>query len=517
MHTRAHRQEHTADQKGIWLSNMKKKTKGVIVSCLPWTPGAMANAIIWKAPLSVCHGCGFHVRQKLLPKAAKSPPSLIWFLSPLLSPVTKRSGQCSLISHFWVFFFFCSSEDFQISLATVPHLPYALGVHICSWQRCDFVPEPLSSLSNPTEMRKINKASLSASMAFRSNPCPCSLLYISHLSADGALPVRTGMCTAQGLPFPSKSLRIRLPFLGSSPWGTAAIAAPCWVSEKEGKQLFQRCCRRRWRKTPAGSTEATMHTVYCCWELRRASASLSCSSLELVLGSGALSQLADPSRLCGKSPRCSAGPAKTELYYALPSFSASWIAGISPSGAAGKVKSLWTCSRSVTTRDGSHTILSGLTPLRGLCLCLTVHMQLLLSYHPRAGELVTSPSQGGLASQNTMWKHMHTSPVLSRVFIQGTFLVLWESLRNLHPPDMLLQCPFTVKTNLSSLASGIKSSASKEALWRQCKSVTSEMGYILARKTKSGYLFSASLSWIQSSVSQTIFLAYYMLHLIILA
>lgn len=37
---------HTADQKGIWLSNMKKNTKGVIVSCLPWTPGATANAII---------------------------------------------------------------------------------------------------------------------------------------------------------------------------------------------------------------------------------------------------------------------------------------------------------------------------------------------------------------------------------------------------------------------------------------------------------------------------------------
>lgn len=99
-----------------------------------------------------------------------------------------------------------------------------------------------------------------------------------------------GLACAQpkACPSQSKSLRIRLPFLGSSPWGTAAIAAPCWVSEKEGKQLFQRRCRRRWRKTPAGSTEATMHTVYCCWELRRASASLSCSSLELVLGSGAL-------------------------------------------------------------------------------------------------------------------------------------------------------------------------------------------------------------------------------------
>lgn len=125
---------HTADQKGIWLSNMKKKTKGVIVSCLPWTPGATANAIIWKAPPSSCHGCSFHARQKLLPKAAKSPLSLIWFLYPLLRPVTKRSGQHGLFSLFWGCFFFCSSEDFQISLVTVPDLLFLLEVHICSYR-----------------------------------------------------------------------------------------------------------------------------------------------------------------------------------------------------------------------------------------------------------------------------------------------------------------------------------------------------------------------------------------------
>lgn len=155
MHTHTHRQVHTADQKGIWLSNMKKKTKGVIVSCLPWTPGATANAIIWKAPPSACHGCGIHVRQKLLPKAAKSSPSLLGFLSPLPSPVAKRSRRCSLVSHFRGCFFFCSSEDFQSSLATVPYLLYELGWHICSWQRCDFVPPPLSFPNNPAEI--INK------------------------------------------------------------------------------------------------------------------------------------------------------------------------------------------------------------------------------------------------------------------------------------------------------------------------------------------------------------------------
>lgn len=120
-----------------------------------WSHG---NSIIWKAPLSICHGCGFHVGQKLLPKAGKSPPSLMSFLSPLLSPVAKRSGQCSLLSHFKGCVFFCSSEDFQISLATVPHLLYGLGVHICSWQRCGFVPSPLFFFpSKPDEINKKKK------------------------------------------------------------------------------------------------------------------------------------------------------------------------------------------------------------------------------------------------------------------------------------------------------------------------------------------------------------------------
>lgn len=143
MNIHVHTHMHTADQKGIWLSNMKKNTKGVIVSCLPWTPGATANAIIWKAPPSSCHGCGFHARQKLLPKAAKSPLSLIWFLYPLLRPVTKRSGQHGLFSLSWGCFFFCSSEGFRISLVAVPHLLYPLDVHICSWQRRDFILHPI--------------------------------------------------------------------------------------------------------------------------------------------------------------------------------------------------------------------------------------------------------------------------------------------------------------------------------------------------------------------------------------
>ena len=175
--------------------------------CLPWTPETMANAIIWKAPPSICHGCGFHVRQKLFPKAVKCPPSLIWFLSPLLSPVSKRYRQWSLVSHFRGCFVFCSSEDFQMSLASVPHLLYALGVHICSWQRCDLVPASLFFPSNPDEKIKNKKhASLSAFLALRRNPCPYSLLCISHLSADGALPVQTGKCTAQGMPFPERVL-----------------------------------------------------------------------------------------------------------------------------------------------------------------------------------------------------------------------------------------------------------------------------------------------------------------------
>lgn len=147
MHRHAHRQAHTADQKGIWLSNMKKKTKGVIVSCIPWTPGATANVIIWKPPPGVCHGCGFYVRQKLPPKAAKSPPIFIWFLPLSWASWQKDLGSADWFSHFWGCFFFCSSDDFQISLATAPHLFYALRVHICTWQRYDFVQEPLFSLA----------------------------------------------------------------------------------------------------------------------------------------------------------------------------------------------------------------------------------------------------------------------------------------------------------------------------------------------------------------------------------
>lgn len=178
---------------------------------------------------------------------------------------------------------------------------------------------------------------------------------------------------------------------------------------------------------------------------------------------------------------------------------------------AGKANRLWTCSRSVTACDGSHTV-PGFTPPRvrsilATCNCCSHTAQGLANRSP-------VPSQEGSPATTRCWNHMHASPVQGSVFIQGTFLVLWESLRNLHPPDMLLQCSSTVKTNLSALASGIKSGASKEVSWRQCKSIAPEMGFILARKNKSGYLFSASLYWIQSSVSQTIFLVYYIFSLI---
>lgn len=131
IHTCTHRQAYTADQKGIWLSNMKRKTKGVIVSCLPWTPGAMAIQSSERHLRASAMAVAFMSGRNFFQRQLKAQ-SLILFLSPLLSPVAKRSGQCTLVSHFKGCLFFCSSEDFQISLATVPHLLYGLGVHIRS-------------------------------------------------------------------------------------------------------------------------------------------------------------------------------------------------------------------------------------------------------------------------------------------------------------------------------------------------------------------------------------------------
>lgn len=92
-----------------------------------------SQCISRRAAPSTCHGCGFHMRQTLPPKAAKSPLSLTWFLSPFVSPTANRCRQCSLFSHFRECLFFYSSEGFLMASAIIPLLLYALDVHICGW------------------------------------------------------------------------------------------------------------------------------------------------------------------------------------------------------------------------------------------------------------------------------------------------------------------------------------------------------------------------------------------------
>lgn len=109
--------------------------------------------------------------------------------------------------------------------------------------------------------------------------------------------------------------------------GTAVIAAPCWVSEKEGKQLFQRH-RLPWlRDMPEGNNWATMQMVYFSPEPEYATASLPwhCCLLALAQNLGALWSLS----LHSKSFHCSTGLAeKRLLYYALAGFSSSWFFNI---------------------------------------------------------------------------------------------------------------------------------------------------------------------------------------------